>query len=139
VLFSTQEFDNAFTHADKMWIIHDRELIAGAPEDLGIRKLFEKLFAESSVTFDHENLRFMRKNPSSKQIQVDFLNEEVNYWTCRALERIGYKMVTDQKPDTGKVFIRTSHEGYIWTFQDDRSKQTFGSLYDMANYLIGLK
>ena len=105
VIFSTHEFDNAFSYADKIWAIHEQQLLEGAPEDLGMNGAFEKLFSESKVAFDHENLRFVRRRVQEKQIVLHTEDASEEHWTCRALERAGYRVLfagaADQESGSG--------------------------------------
>ena len=135
IIYSTHEFDHAFTHADKIWMIHDRALVSGAPEDLGIDGAFDRLFSDAGVTFDSDNLRFIRSNPADKVIGVNFIDERVNYWTCRALERAGYRMETEGEESLPFIRIEKTESGYQWTYRDEHTSMTFKSLYTLTEHL----
>jgi iron complex transport system ATP-binding protein len=139
VIFSTHDFDNAFTHADKIWVIHDRQLIDGAPEDLGMAGTFADLFSDSGVVFDDRNLHFLRERTLEQAIRVILLDEQVNYWTCRALERAGYRMETEGEETP--PFIRIEHDeaGYRWVLQVENRSLTFLSLYRLTEHLVRIK
>jgi iron complex transport system ATP-binding protein len=164
VIFSTHEFDNAFSYADKIWAIHERELIEGAPEDLGMNGAYEKLFSESKVAFDHANLRFVRRRVPEKRIFLYSADEMVDHWTCRALERVGYRVEPggdemaysgsgksgDVKSrgkglgETGRdgvpeVVAGKDERGFYWRFTEGDNKEEFRSLYELTGYLLRLK
>jgi iron complex transport system ATP-binding protein len=102
VIFSTHEFDNIFSYADKVWVIHNRQLLAGAPEDLGLKGAFEHIFSDSGVAFDKDNLRFMREGKFDRHVELAGEDGSVRYWTRRALERGGFRVsernVPSKKP-----------------------------------------
>lgn len=139
VIFSTHEFDNAFMHADKLWVIHHRKLIDGAPEDLGMAGTFAGLFRDSGVVFDDRNLHFLRDRTLQHTIRVTLLDEQVNYWTCRALERAGYRMETEGEETPPLISIEHDEAGYRWVFRDENRSRTFLSLYSLTEHLVRIK
>ena len=56
--------------ADKLWVIHQGEILEGAPEDLGISGLFDTLFKTAGITFDEESRRFKHSKSSKGSIQL---------------------------------------------------------------------
>jgi iron complex transport system ATP-binding protein len=94
VIFSTHEFDNIFSYADKVWVIHDRQRLSGAPEDLGLQGAFEHIFSDSGVAFDQDNLRFLREGKYDRDVELSGEKGRLRYWTRRALERGGF-LVSD--------------------------------------------
>ncbi len=164
VIFSTHDFDNVFSYADKIWAISDRQLLEGSPEDLGLNGAFEKLFNESKVAFDYENLRFVRRRVPEKQIVLDARDETVNHWTARSLERIGYQVLPVNKvkdmnydslpgkmeqpgislEDSGSkenmaVRAGKNEQGYCWSLVEEQNEIEFKSLYELTGYLRRMK
>ena len=164
VIFSTHEFDNAFSYADKIWAIHEQQLLEGAPEDLGMNGAYEKLFSESKVAFDHANLRFVRRKVQEKQIVLQAEDETVDHWTCRALERVGYRVIRKdaEKPENrsgesnnlkitgygvgqsggeGIMEVRTGkdEQGVCWKLAEGDNEKEFRSLYELACFLRRFK
>ena len=139
VIFSTHEFDNAFTSADKIWVIHDRQLLDGAPEDLGMAGAFEEIFSESKIAFDHQNLRFVRDRKIEKQIVLHRLDEVTGYWTNRALERAGFLAL--EEPDEGLpvVWAGKDKAGYHWKLTNMNTEKVFRSLYELTGYLTRIR
>lgn len=103
VIFSTHEFDNIFSYADKVWVIDQQQLIAGSPEDLGLKGAFENIFSDAGVAFDRENLKFLKKRKYERHIALSGEKGQAYYWTRRALERGGYR-VMEEKGSGGKTF-----------------------------------
>ena len=164
VIFSTHEFDNAFSYADKIWAIHEQQLLEGAPEDLGMNGAYEKLFSESKVDFDHANLRFVRRRVQEREIVLHPLGDTVDHWTCRALERIGYRVehggTTEPGSGSGKannlkstgdgvrqtgsegiMEVRTGkdEQGVCWKLAEGDNERAFRSLYELTGYLLRFK
>ncbi len=164
VIFSTHEFDNAFSYADKIWAIHEEQLLEGAPEDLGMNGAYETLFSDAKVAFDYANLRFVRRRIPEKQVVLHPLDEMVDHWTCRALERIGYRVEHggDEVPESGSVKtgdpkrkgygldktgrggvmeVRTGKDkrGVFWKMVLDDNEKEFRSLYELTGYLFRFK
>lgn len=139
VIFSTHEFDNAFTSADKIWVIHDRQLLDGAPEDLGMAGAFEDIFSESKIAFDHQNLRFVRARKMEKQIVLHWLDDVTGYWTNRALERAGFRATGESAEGLPAVWVLKDREGYQWKLIDGNSEKVFRSLYELTGYLTHIR
>ncbi|MDF1572822.1 MAG: ABC transporter ATP-binding protein [Bacteroidales bacterium] len=99
VIFSTHEFDNIFSYADKVWVIHEQKLVTGAPEDLGLIGTYEAMFSDSGVAFDTDNLRFLREGHYHRSVELTG-DGILRYWTRRALERGGFR-VSDQQETRG--------------------------------------
>lgn len=97
VIFSTHEFDNIFSYADKVWVIHEQKLVTGAPEDLGLIGTYEAMFSDSGVAFDKDNLRFLREGHYHRRVELTGENGMLRYWTRRALERGGFSVGEQQE------------------------------------------
>ncbi|MEX0988255.1 MAG: ABC transporter ATP-binding protein [Bacteroidales bacterium] len=136
VIYSTHEFDNVFTYADKIWVIHNQRIIEGAPEDLGMDKVFEEIFRDADVAFDQENLRFVREINPGKKIFLDAEDQHVEYWTYRALERIGFRVVREYEENLLRVTARKEKGRYQWNIEEKHTTTAFKSLYALAGYLI---
>lgn len=135
VIFSTHDFDSAFNYADKLWIIHSESLIEGAPEDLGLNNIFVKIFADSNIRFDAEDLRFKRKNHATKSVYIEKSSAANFQWTCRALERIGFEVITNKKDSVNHIHIAEEASGISWHLSRKNYTNTFHSIYDLAAYL----
>jgi iron complex transport system ATP-binding protein len=143
VIFSTHEFDNIFSYADKIWVIHDRQLVSGSPEDLGMKGTYEAMFSDSGVAFDRDNLRFMRKGHYDRVVELSGVNGPVRYWTQRALERGGFRVAdsgetggqTSRGAGPIEVSVAASPGTPSWEVRTNDSSRTFQSLYDVMWFL----
>jgi iron complex transport system ATP-binding protein len=164
VIFSTHEFDNAFSYADKIWAIHEGQLIEGAPEDLGMDGAYEKLFSESKVAFDAANLRFVRRRVQEKQIVLYAAKKSLDHWTRRALERVGYGVEPGRAELTGSGSVKSGdmksrgtgidetvrvgvpelrtgkdERGVYWKLAEGDNEKVFRSLYELTGFLLRFK
>lgn len=143
VIFSTHEFDNIFSYADKVWMISQQELISGSPEDLGMRGSYEHIFSDAGVAFDRDNLKFLKRGQFDRRVVLAGEKGAVLYWTRRALERGGFQVEeqnsTDVKaglaPGTISVSVEISAEKPSWKMQGSDTSQTFHTLYDLMGFL----
>lgn len=95
ILLSTHDLDLALRWADRLWLLHpESPLRQGIPEDLVLTDAFAKNFASEGINFDKASGAF-RFNGSEGRI-VALLGKGVPaIWTCRALERVGFRVVQD--------------------------------------------
>ncbi|HER09108.1 MAG TPA: ABC transporter ATP-binding protein [Bacteroides sp.] len=134
VIFSTHDLETAWLWADKFWVIHGSKIVEGAPEDLGIMHVFEHLFADSDITFDPSERRFMPHFVPRGTICLEGEEPLVMYWTRTALERLGYRI----DKHSGRATIRvTGRQGeYGWQWITDREEKFFPDIYSLARFLI---
>src|SRR5664279_1146128 len=80
IIFSTHDLQMAISQSDKIWLILDDDLIAGAPEDLMISGAFEHLFSSTSVSFNIEDGTFSFRSDTMGSIYIEGTGKR--YWTC---------------------------------------------------------
>lgn len=106
ILISTHELDLALGWADTIWLL-DRSgaIIAKAPEDLILDGDIERVFGDPRLRFDSERGEFSIAEEPGQQIHLT--GEGLRYsWTCRALHRLGYGIISgDLPPETSSITI----------------------------------
>ena len=106
ILISTHELDLALGWADTIWLL-DRSgaITAKAPEDLILDGDIERVFGDPRLRFDQERGEFSIAEEPGQQIHLT--GEGLRYsWTCRALHRLGYGIISgDLPPDTSSITI----------------------------------
>ena len=106
ILISTHELDLALGWADTIWLL-DRSgaITAKAPEDLILDGDIERVFGDPRLRFDQERGEFSIAEEPGQQIQLT--GEVLRYsWTCRALHRLGYGIISgDLPPETSSITI----------------------------------
>ena len=131
IIFSTHDFNIALSHADRIWLMLDDKLVEGAPEDLVLKGLFEKLFKSEIVEFNRADASFFLPDRSGDSFYIE--GEGLLYfWTKKALHRIGCS-VTDKKIIP---LIKTpeSLEG-TWELVTPESTFSRSSLFDLLRMI----
>ena len=133
IVYSTHDLDTAMHHADKIWVIHQDEILEGAPEDLGIQGLFDILFESSGIKYDHLAGRFKYDRFPIGFIQLEGAAGKELSWTKTALERIGYQVDV-----TGSIQIKVdlSASKVTWTVLQSNQRHEFYNLYSLVRFLI---
>jgi iron complex transport system ATP-binding protein len=135
IIFSTHDLHMAISQSDKIWLISDRSLKEGSPEDLMLEDAFGHLFDSSPVQFNSENGTFTFR---SDECEAIYLNGDgtARYWTEKAIHRAGYS-VSEAKTDP---FISIPDaECKKWRVEGSTISIEFGTVYELVNYLSGEK
>jgi iron complex transport system ATP-binding protein len=108
ILISTHDLDLALRCADRLWLLSRSGLFRqGVPEDLVLADSFTAAFADSRVQFDKAAGAFRHNNPYKGNIAL--CGEGIPaFWTARALERAGYRVVG---PDMAQTCVEVGAEG----------------------------
>ncbi len=109
MILSTHDLDLALRSADLLWLMAPGgNVYAGAPEDLVLGGAFEETFSTEGVSFDRYQGHF-RIHPPTRRYAALTGEGVVRAWTARALERVGYGVVTPHEP--ASVHIAVTGEG----------------------------
>ena len=109
ILLSTHELDLALQTADTIWLMNqDEDLKSGAPEDLVLSGMFERVFKSNAFHFDKLSGAFKVVHPAKGKISLSGTDIQ-STWTRRALEREGYQVVAD--PNSS---IKVHYENDQW-------------------------
>jgi iron complex transport system ATP-binding protein len=133
IVYSTHDLETAMLCADKMWVIHEGEILEGAPEDLGLSGLFDELFRSSGIGYDEPSGRFLFKGSSLGSIRLEGDEERARGWTAKTLERLGYQVNNQGEM---RLQIQGSGASYEWTLEQNGDTFRFSSLYKLARFLI---
>ena len=132
VVYSTHDLDTAMHYADKIWVIHQGEILEGAPEDLGISGLFNTLFERSGIKYDLASKRFKYSTLPKGSIQLEGKKGVPYEWTRNALERLGYEV---NMSGAMEIKLNSSEGENRWTLHQANQSQEFSSLYNLARFL----
>ncbi|MEZ5071666.1 MAG: hypothetical protein R2751_12040 [Bacteroidales bacterium] len=91
LLYSTHDLDMALSSCDRMWALLDGRVESGAPEDLGLTGVYDRLFARENMVFDSGERRFRWLGPVCGQVRLSSGDPRLHVWTLRALQRLGYE------------------------------------------------
>lgn len=131
IIFSTHDLQSAISQADKIWLILDDMLFEGAPEDLMIKGVFDKLFNFSAVQFNSLNGTFTFITDERGTIYVKGEGSR-KYWIEKAINRAGFRTsssITDPYISVPKDI----NDDYQLIRND--SIISFNTAYDLVNYL----
>jgi len=139
ILLSTHELDLALKAADTLWLIgREGNLVTGTPEDLVLDGTFESVFRQDSFDFDRSTGSFRLHHPSRQKVYLQ--GDQVGvFWTRRALEREGYRVV--DSPDSSlQIEISGTDEHFRWKVSNgDSGTETHSSIAALLAHLRNLR
>lgn len=127
IIYSTHDFGMAIKHSDKIWLVLDKEMIEGAPEDLLINGAFDHLFESSSVRFNSHDGTYNFIDHTDKGAVSLKGNGKLLHWTGQALRRAGYTVTEDSSL---QIIIKENK----WQLSGDKVG-IFSSVYDLIRTL----
>jgi iron complex transport system ATP-binding protein len=134
ILLSTHELDLALKAADTLWLIsRDGEVITGTPEDLVLDGTFEAVFEKDSFDFDRSTGSFQLHNPNKESIHLTGDTVPI-FWTRRALEREGYKVVKNNGTAL-KVEVYSAQEGFEWNVISKKKNHCYSCIKNLLEAL----
>jgi len=134
IVMSTHELDLALQAADRIWLMgRDNELYSGVPEDLVLKDIFSRVFTKDGLTFDKQHGVFKVTEPHCADINVegDLTGE---FWTKRALERLGYTVTRDKK-DIDRLLVASKNKSWEWRLYQGGRTYNFNSISDLIKKL----
>ena len=125
VVMSTHELDLALQAADRIWLMGSpgsdgtpAEMVSGMPEELVLDGRLEGAFKRNGFEFDRHSGSFRIHHEPEETIGLVGDGAEA-YWTRRALERKGFRVVSG--PDMPfRVEIRGREDERAWTYVDGK-------------------
>ncbi len=131
VLLSTHDLELALRTADTIWLVtDDRQLRAGAPEDLALAGAFDTVFRSPDVRFDPQLGAFRLRQPAGPSAFVQGVGPAA-LWAGRALERAGCSLVT--RIEQAEIVIQASAEGgAIWQITRGERTRSVTSLRELV-------
>jgi iron complex transport system ATP-binding protein len=132
IIFSTHDLNLALKYADKVWLIKDKQIHEGAPEDLIINGLLNKIFDNENIKFNYTTSEFTVKFPL--QHPVNLINkttdENIELMTGNALYRKGFYVSENEE----KIKI-TILENKHWKIQKSDEELDCQSIYSLLKIL----
>ncbi len=134
IVMSTHELDLALQAADRIWLMaRDNELYSGVPEDLVLKDIFSQVFIKDGLAFDKQHGVFKVTETHFADINVegDLTGE---FWTKRALERLGYTVTRDKK-NLDRVLVSNKNKAWEWQLTQGDRNYHFNSMSDLLEKL----
>jgi iron complex transport system ATP-binding protein len=133
ILYSTHDLESAMMFSDRMWVIDQGSMEEGVPEDLGIKGVFDTLFASTGITFDVAQRKF---RPSGRLRGILHLTGDdavTLAWTRNALERLGYQLKEDADR---RLKVDSSGTVPAWILTWSEGSARFKNIETLARFLI---
>jgi iron complex transport system ATP-binding protein len=131
IIFSTHDLQMAISQADKIWLLDEKKLIEGAPEDLMLAGDFDHIFDSSPVKYNSDYGTFSFIGEERGEIFIE--GEGIfRHWTEKAVNRAGY---TVSKTKTDPLIIVPSGESKNWLLVTDITSTEFSSIYQLIGGL----
>jgi iron complex transport system ATP-binding protein len=134
ILFSTHDLSTAIAECDKIWLMAGDQVIEGSPEDLVLRDSFNSLFTNKNLFFDAEKGDYRIVKETGEKAMVKGEGTPLN-WTVKALERIGYDIISNLDPGAPYPVLKIEIFSSGWSLRDNGSEIKFDSLYALCRYL----
>lgn len=136
VLISTHDFDVATKTADCVWLIQPGEKISvGAPEDLMLSGLFEKVFRNEAIRFDIDKGSFLPNYTPEKSVRLHGEGILAGL-TAKALERIGLAINNKERNTPLQITVSENDGNPSWKLITPEETTVFNSIYDLV---LGLR
>jgi len=131
IIFSTHDLNLALNESDKIWLLADKQIIEGMPEEIVLNNSINKLFDNSQLLFEKTSGEFVKKQSNEKNISL--IGSGVEFiWTKRALIRNNFNIVENAEIS---ISIKTVNST-IWELKQNGNVLKFDSL---SGLIEGLK
>lgn len=136
IIFSTHDLNIAMQEADKLWLIVDGRIYEGAPEDLVLNRLLNRIFDGSTLHFDDGKGEFQIKRTDTHPIKLTGCGKSY-FWTQKALERMGYRVneCRDSHRRMAEIIVSDGQKPQ-WIFKYDENILQFDTIYDLSQYIL---
>jgi iron complex transport system ATP-binding protein len=134
VVYSTHDLNIALRFSDKIWLIDNKSIHDGSPEDLILDKTIAGIFDSDKIYLNTMTGDFELRKISGSEICLNCDIPAHFYWTSQALQRAGYK-ITDEDKKVPLVRVEESGNKIIWKIQRFNENLSFTSIYELLIYL----
>ena len=130
ILMSTHDLELSLQAADRLWLLEKNGgIISGCPEDLVLDGSVGRLFESSEIAFDGERGTFSLQHNYRETVVLR--GEGMPYfWTARALERNGFRVVRGGAFDL-RVSVSATGENRFWILENRTDTLQYGSLAEL--------
>ena len=131
VIYSTHDLDTAINEADKIWLMNEKGVDEGAPEDLMLSRTIARAFESPLLSFSQTSgtFSFVRKRQGTITLDATGSLRKI---TERALHRCGYRT----EPDAAVRITAGETDGRTeWCLMYEGRTECFSSIYDLVCHL----
>ena len=111
ILVSTHDLDLALRNCDRLWLMSQAGIKAGAPEDLALDGSLGATFRAEGIRFDQRRGSFALDAAAGQRVYVPGDGEQA-IWLRRALARAGYAL--DDRPGRIELYHQQNGRGANW-------------------------
>ncbi len=143
ILLSTHDLDLALRYADRIWLLAaGGTLQSGAPEDLVLNGAFGSVFGRDGLVFDAQAGAFRSQRREQRGVALSGSGLAA-LWTARALERGGFRVVSDVASDDvapvadlpWRVAVQTVDDRTVWHSVVAGERRAHPSIQDLLHHL----
>ena len=134
IIFSSHDLQIAMNVADRIWLLNERNLIQGAPEDVMLSGQLSMIYDGEKYQFDENNINLTLKRESSGKIGLSGGENRHKGLTKKALERIGWEVLADQDL-LPRVTIEMKDDKPVWIYQNNSGNIQLSSLYELSLHI----
>jgi iron complex transport system ATP-binding protein len=125
IIFTTHDLSMALSHADKIWLVLDKTMKDGAPEDLLMKGDFDHLFDSSYVEFNAVTATYSLRTENKGSFHIAGEGTKL-HWTREAIKRAGYTV-----SETATMpFIEIMEDK--WLLRSGDYAKEFNSIYELV-------
>lgn len=122
ILVSTHELDLALQLADVIWLVQDKKIVSGIPEQLVLNGILDNAFPSKGFNLKTGEMKYEH----TQNIGINLTGEGYRYlWTKNMLERLGYKISNE----TGHLNIVVTNEKWLV------NEMVFSSLAAISDFI----
>ncbi|MDR2026008.1 MAG: ABC transporter ATP-binding protein [Prevotellaceae bacterium] len=129
VILSAHDLDIAMRLADMLWIMTDKSLEQGAPEDFALKHGFDAIFKDTGISFNyHTGIVDAGINPS-KEISLTCDDANIEFWLNKAFNRTGFKV-------SGHAEISVEVKNRTFICKKGNMEKEFHSVYELCREIM---
>jgi iron complex transport system ATP-binding protein len=134
VIYSTHDLNIALRFSDKIWLIDNKGIHDGSPEDLILDKTIAGIFESEKIFLNEMTGDFELKKHSGKKLCLQSGFPKLELWTRHALQRSGYEIAA-YNTNLPIISADSINGKNIWKIQRFDEILTFESIYDLLSVL----
>jgi len=134
IIFSSHDLNIILKLVDKIWLIDNKQIVWGAPEDIILNNYLSNIFKNKDLNFNYSKMDFDFEFLKQKPINViNKTNSKIHYdLTIKALERINFYF---DENSVLKIIISNENKIFEWTFENQEINLKFDNIYNLINSL----
>jgi iron complex transport system ATP-binding protein len=115
ILFSSHDLEIALNHTDMLWMINEKRMLSGLPEDLVLNGQIDRLVPSTEITFDPAQAKFVMPVKPRQTVCVKGTGD-IYQWTCHALNRYGFDTKCNKSAGM-YVIIKENDAKQVWQLE----------------------